>query len=242
MSSSNGSSGFDTVRIKRLAFGIRFQQQLGLEDILGTVVDDILALPGFGPDRFDTTLFAGDGGKTLLNEKQGEAIQLARGDAIFQTEQECSVADISPLADEFVDNVWAAVCKRAPRSPNALRYGCLINFVVPEEWNPIRAILNAEPAETSEFDLRYVRRLPTEGGLSSRDVSDFRNAIFNLRTRKNKTVALIDFQHVFDPAVSYDRLRKEWPFTRFVEKAIAYYRVQGWEFIRNRLERLARAA
>jgi hypothetical protein len=235
------ASGFDRVQLKRVAFGIRFSNQFGLEDALGAVVDEILASPSFGPERFETTLYTPES-RQLMSANNQETIELTRADAIFQTTKGHDSHDLLKLAEEFAATVWGAVCKRAPRIPSIIRYGSLVSFPLPENWNPIQSILGAEPTETSEFDLRYVRRLLAEGALAKQDVNDFRNAIFLIQTRRSKTSALIDFQHVFEPALNSEKARKDQPFVRFVEKALAYYRVAGWEFLKSRIERLSRAA
>lgn len=235
-------TAFERLSLKRIAFGIRFQPQFGLEDTLGAVIDDVLALPGFGPERFETT-FGTQDGRVLSSANNDQSISLTRADAIMElSAKDYGAADLSDLGKEFVDNVWAAVCRRSPRAPSIVRYGCLVGFSAPDSWNPIKAMLETDSADTSEFDLRFVRRLPAEGALAKQDVNDYRNAIFLVKTRKSKTTALFDFQHIFDPALTSDRARKEQPYERFVDKAVAYFRLNGFEFLKTRIERLSRAA
>jgi hypothetical protein len=235
-------SAFERLPIRRVAFGIRFQNQFGLEDLLGTVIDDILGGRNFGPDRFENALYSQEQ-KQLVSQKGDESVTLTRADAIFETKKETFTAEELPkLAEEFIDGVWEAVCNRAPKPPAILRYGSLVTFALPDGWNPIQTIIGQEPADNSEFDLRYTRRLPVEEALAMRDVSDYRTVIFNIQTRKSKSSAGMDVQQYFAPELPSNRARKDQPFMRFVEKAVAYYRTSGWEFLKSRIERLPRAA
>lgn len=234
-------TAFDRVTLKRFALGIRFNNQFGLEDALGTVIDDVLGSGTFGPERFENTV-TGAGMRQLLNKNETEKLTFSRSDTIYEMTREIAIDELPGLTEDFVGIAWKAVCDRAPKAPAINRYGALISFPLPDDWNPIRSILDVDPAVTSEFDLRYTRRLPAEEGLALRDISDFRHAIFIIQTRNAQTTAVIDYQYIFSPALDSDKARRDHPFARFVEKALAYYRTSGWDFIRNRIERLPRAA
>lgn len=232
----------DRVSLRRFALGIRFQNQFGLEDNLGAVIDDVLSSDRFSRERFENTTFTGDT-RQIFTADGDETLTFTRSDAILDMRPKgVAIEDIGPVAQDFVDIVWDAVCRRAPRPPDILRYGCLVAFPLPEGWNPMQAILGTEPTDNAEFDLRYTRRLISEEALAMRDISDFRTVIYMIQTRKGKTTGVIDYQHNFLPALGSNTARKENPFTRFVEKAVAFQRGQGWDFLKTRMERLPQAA
>jgi hypothetical protein len=227
---------FDSLPIKRFAFGIRFMSQFGLEDDLGSVIDEILAARNFGPERFEQTIESA-GERQLVSARGDETVKLTRSDAILESRaRDYRIDELPKIAEEFVDVVWQAVCDHAPKVPRIIRYGALIRFPLPEQWNPIQSVVGAEPADTSEFDMRYVRRLTADEALAMRDVNDYRTVIYIVQTRNGKTTALMDFQHYFQPEIDSDHARKRQPFGRFAERAVAFYRTAGWEFLRTRIE------
>lgn len=235
-------SDLDKIEIERIAFGIRFKNQFGLEDALGAVIDDILALPNYGPERFATTASTSTQ-KQLVSTNNDEAITVSGGDAVFDTKAaRRSVVELPRMAEDFVTNVWTTVLSHTAKTPNINRYGTLIKFALPEHWNPIVAMLHSEAAETSEFDLRYTRRLAAEQALAMRDINDFRLAIYHIQTRDLRTTALLDFQHHFTPEIAADKAHKEHPYVRFVERAVAYFRTTAWEFISAHIEQHVRRA
>ena len=234
-------SGFERLTLNRVAYGIRFSNQFALEDALGAVIDEIVSSGAFDSKRFENTTLS-PGQRQLLSASNDETVTLTRSDAIFASQKDWTIDDVSRMADEFINVVWAALCNHAPKPPSVMRYGCLIGFVVPTQWNPIKSILNVEPTENSELDMRYSRRLVVEEALALQDVSDYRVATTMLQNRGSETSARIDFQHYFVPSLASDKARRDHPYTRFVDKALAYCRTAGWEFLQTRLERLPRAA
>src|SRR5260221_14496773 len=166
----------DRLPLTRIALGIRFDNQFGIEDVLGEIIDDVISDDHFGPTRFDQTTL-GPTGRTLVNSTDDETITFTRCDAIFDTKsKKFSIDHVPDITTDFIDVVWRAVCSRAPRIPSINRYGCLIGFELPETWNTIRSVLGAEAADTSELDIRYLRRLIAEEGLALADVKDYRTA------------------------------------------------------------------
>lgn len=235
-------TAIDRLTVKRIAFGIRFNNQFGIEDALGEIVDEVLNSPKFGPERFDSTALA-TGRRQLIGSASDEIVSFTRADAIFDSRsKDLAIDGLPAMADDFVEHIWAAVCKRAPRVPSINRYGCLIGFELPESWNPIQTFLATDPEDTSELDFRFSRRFVIQEALAMRDVSDYGNATFQTQTREGKTAAFIDFQHYFIPALASEKARNEHRYTRFVDKALDYYRGAGWDFLKSKLERLPRAA
>lgn len=238
----NATGVVDRLPLKRAAIGVRFQNQFGLEDALGAVMDDVLASERFRPERFESTVFTGDT-RQIFTANGDEQLTLTRADAILDVRlRDLVLGDLPELAKDFTEVVWEAVCRRAPRPPSIIRYGCLVAVPLPDTWNPIDAVLGAEVTDNAEFDLRYTRRLPVEEALAMRDVNDYHTVIYMIQTRGGKTNGVIDFQRHFNPALNNTSARKENPFVRFVEKAVHFQRTTGWDFLKTRMQRLPRAA
>jgi len=230
------------VRLNRVAFGIRFENRFGLEDVLGEVVDDILNAEGWGPERFKQIGY-GAGSRTLLGEGGLETITLQRNDAIYEHKAASfSIDELQSMADEFARVVWTAVGEYLRKKPSINRYGCIVGFELPKTWDPIKALFNHESYETSELALRYAKRLPSEKGLTTSGVNDYNSAILQLNFVAGKGTALIDYQHYFDPVLESEKAKREFPFTRFIDRAAAYFRGNGWEQLQTRLQQLPRAA
>jgi hypothetical protein len=224
------------VKLTRVVFGIRFDNRFSLEDVLGEVVDDILGSDGWGPERF-AQIGYGPGGRQLFNESGSETINLTRNDAIFESKVGAfSIEELSDMSEEFVGVIWSAVSNRLDKKPSINRYGCVVGFDLPKTWDPIKALFNQESYETSEFVFRYSKRLPNEKGLTTAGVNDYNNAIVQVTFRGGKGNAFIDYQHYFDPALESERAKKDFSYTRFIDRAVSYFRESGWELLQTRLQ------
>ena len=234
-------NGIERITLKKVVFGIRFDNHFRIEDALGEIVDDILSTDTHGPDRFQNIGY-GPGVRQLFREDRTETISFNRNDTIYEnTSAKCSVRELPSLANGFLDVVWSAVCENTD-APNINRYGCLVGFDLPNEWDPIRTLLDTESNDHSEFDLRFSHRILVPKALATRDVNDYRNVIYELTRKTGKTAATIDFQHYYSPSLDDEKSRKENPYMAFIEKATSHFQGTGWEFLRSHVERIQRAA
>jgi hypothetical protein len=140
------------------------------------------------------------------------------------------------MADNFVDIVWTAVCEHLRKKPSINRYGCIVGFELPKTWDPIKALFNQDSYETSELALQYSKRLASEKGLTTTGVNDYNNATVQLALRAGKGSAFIDYQHYFDPALESEKAKKDFSYSRFVERAVGYFRGSGWDLLQSRLQ------
>ncbi len=234
-------AAIDDLTLNHVAFGIRYNSHFRIEDRLGDIVDAVLAAPRHGSSRFPLIAY-GAGMRQLGNEQTGESISFSRADTIFENRKaNFLLAQLPVMAEEFAEDVWRAVYDHA-KAPAVTRFGCIVGFDLPSTWRPLDALLDQDERDTSEFDLRYSHRLPVEDALTNVGVNDYRNVIFQVSCRAERKIATIDFQHYFNPPLESEKARKETSYSKFINKAIPYFRDGGWDFLRSRLERLPRAA
>jgi hypothetical protein len=224
------------LKIERVAFGVQYSTHNTLLDHLGEILDEILALPEYGPEVFPGTAVLAQG-RVLLNRETREQLTLTTNDTVLDLPiNDLDIEKVKDLGAAFADKIWKTVWELG-KHPPATRFGCMLSFALPSEWSPADDLLGIGGQETDQFALRYSRRFAADEGIAKAGIDDYHVAIYSISDDPPTRMGSVDLQRYFDPPVESEKEFKAHPFLSFVDRAIRFYEKEGITFFESRFQK-----
>lgn len=188
-----------------VAFGVRYRANFSIEDQLGSIIDQILYSKN---SFFNEQIFPLTEGhinqKILLNEKTGDKLTINNSNAILEINfgGTFKKSDLGELTEQFQKEIIEGVLKKQ-KVTQIVRVGLIRRYLFEEKdlaKNFISKTIGTIDG-VNDIDLRFSKKFPVSDSLTSKEIYDYENVIFNVIKASNRQELFmaIDYQKYFVP-------------------------------------------
>jgi len=218
-------------KLDAVLIGIRYQRSWSLLDKTGEIIDKILR-DKKSPFAQDSDYFTKVGGnekeigRVLINPDTGCSLQININDLIFKHVlnkhiKEVSKKNLSWFFSTIIKFIIPEIIVYY-KIKQIMRVGIVYYHYVDVKDISMEFINKAfgdNPGEITKFNLDFHKKYIAEIAIAKKGVSDYKNAIYNIKNKNNKYEISLDYQYYFEP---YNDHLEDWNANIFIESSQRY--------------------
>jgi hypothetical protein len=189
-----------------ITIGIRFARSFRIPDISGNIIDNILygEKTPFGTKFFPKVQENSNREKTLYNSTTSEYLRINTDDLILGIEIDNDFQKKFDWLKSNVLNYFKDTLFREYKIKNIRRVGIIFSHKISKNRKLNEAVsLITEKAldDVDNVSISFSKKLVATEALYRKDVSDYKNTIYNFDEMKEAIYSALDYQYYYEPAI-----------------------------------------
>lgn len=189
-----------------ITIGIRFARSFRIPDISGNIIDNILygEKTPFGTKFFPKVQENSNREKTLYNSTTSEYLRINTDDLILGIEIDNDFQKKFDWLKSDVLNYFKDTLFREYKIKNIRRVGIIFSHKISKNRKLNEAVsLITEKAldDVDNVSISFSKKLVATEALYRKDVSDYKNTIYNFDEMKEAIYSALDYQYYYEPAI-----------------------------------------
>ncbi|MFH1365921.1 MAG: hypothetical protein ABIG99_00810 [Patescibacteria group bacterium] len=192
-------------KIVGITFGIRFNRSFRVPEISGEIIDDILYgnKTPFGTKFFPQVQETARE-KTLFNNKTNEYLRINTDDIILGIEVKDNFEEKFNWIKNEVLNYFKDTLFKDYGLKNIRRVGIVFSHKVEKDTNldsAIKVLTKDKINGVDNINISFSKKLAATEALYRKDVTDYKNTIYNIIEMESAILAELDFQYYYNPPI-----------------------------------------
>lgn len=189
-----------------ITIGIKFNRSFRIPDISGDIIDNILYSDRtpFGTDFFPKVQEVSNFEKTVFNPKTSEYLRVNTDDIILGIVVDNNFEDRFEWLKDSVMKYFGETLFRKYSIINIRRIGIVFSHKIPKNNKLVEAIsliTEKKLDDINDINISFSKKLGAAEALYRRDVSDYKNTIYNFQEIKEAFNCSLDYQYYFEPVI-----------------------------------------
>jgi len=189
-----------------ITIGIRFARSFRIPDISGNIIDNILygEKTPFGTKFFPKVQENSNREKTLYNSKTSEYLRINTDDLILGIEVDGNFKEKFEWLKTDVLNYFKETLFREYKIKNIRRVGIIFSHKISKNRKLNEAVSLITEKTLDDVDnvsISFSKKLVAMEALYRKDVSDYKNTIYNFDEMKEAIYSALDYQYYYEPAI-----------------------------------------
>lgn len=189
-----------------ITIGIRFARSFRIPDISGNIIDNILygEKTPFGTKFFPKVQENSNREKTLYNPKTSEYLRINTDDLILGIEVDNDFQKKFDWLKSDVLNYFKETLFREYKIKNIRRVGIIFSHKISKNRKLNEAVSLITEKTLDDVDnvsISFSKKLVAMESLYRKDVSDYKNTIYNFDEMKEAIYSALDYQYYYEPAI-----------------------------------------
>lgn len=193
-------------KIIGLTLGIRFSRSFRIPDISGDIIDHILYSKEtpFGSDFFPKVQENSSREKVLYNPETSSYLRINTDDVILGLEVSANFDSKFKWLKEDILPYFMNKLFYEYKIQNIRRLGIIFSHKIEKNdkfANTITSLTGESIRDPNSISLSFSKKAPAQEALYRKDVTDYRNRIYNLQETKDALHASLDYQYYYEPPI-----------------------------------------
>ena len=189
-----------------ITIGIRFARSFRIPDISGNIIDNILygEKTPFGTKFFPKVQENSNREKTLYNPKTSEYLRINTDDLILGIEIDDDFQKKFDWLKSDVLNYFKDTLFREYKIKNIRRVGIIFSHKISKNKKlneAVSLITEKTLDDVDNVNISFSKKLVATEALYRKDVSDYKNTIYNFDEMKEAIYSALDYQYYYEPAI-----------------------------------------